>query len=157
MKKISYLLLIASIVTFASCNKTNEKREAAKNYLKDQTINYQESPKSSESVIESTNILKLTDDNFDKTISTGITIVDFWAVWCKPCQMQAPIIDELSVEMKDKIKFGKINIDENKFVPQRFAVESIPTMIIFKDGVLVDKLVGFTDKNTLAATLKKHI
>ncbi|MBC8344126.1 MAG: thioredoxin [Bacteroidetes bacterium] len=102
-------------------------------------------------------ILIITDKSFDKTINKGITLVDFWATWCRPCLIQAPIIEQIAVEMKDQIKVGKMDVDNNRATPQRFNVMNIPTLILFKDGVVVERIVGLTDKNTLLDYINKHI
>ena len=85
-----------------------------------------------------------TTENFDKEVinANGVVLVDFWASWCGPCRMVAPIIDQLEEEYAGKIKVGKVNVDEESALASEFAVVSIPTIIIFKDGRQVEKLVG---------------
>ena len=88
-------------------------------------------------------------DNFNDTIANGVTLVDFWAEWCGPCRMQLPILEEASEEIGEKATVGKINVDHELELAQRFGVQSIPTLILFKDGEIVDKMVGVQAKETL--------
>ena len=105
--------------------------------------------------------LELTDQNFDKEIKEfkGVALVDFWAPWCGPCKMQGPSIDQLSEELKDndKVKIGKLNVDENQTKAQEWQVMSIPTLKIFKDGEVVEDMVGVQNKDDLVAKINKHL
>jgi len=91
----------------------------------------------------------ITDQEFDKTIKKGITLIDFWATWCGPCRRQAPIVEEIANEVSKKIKIGKLDIDKNKIAASTYSVRNIPTLIIFKDGKEVKRLVGLQDKQTI--------
>jgi thioredoxin 1 len=91
----------------------------------------------------------LTKDNFASSVENGVTLVDFWAPWCGPCKMQLPIVEELSGELAGQATIGKINVDEEPELASQFGVMSIPTLILFKDGQPVDKLVGLQSKDTL--------
>lgn len=93
--------------------------------------------------------LSLNKDNFEKSIANGVALVDFWAEWCGPCKMQLPIIEEFSGEMEGKATIGKVNVDEELELAQSFGIQSIPTLILFKDGKPVKKLVGLHSKETL--------
>ena len=93
--------------------------------------------------------LNLNKDNFDQSISSGVALVDFWAEWCGPCKMQLPIIEEFSSEMEGKATVGKVNVDEQLELAQSFGIQSIPTLILFKDGKPVKKLVGLHSKESL--------
>ena len=93
--------------------------------------------------------LNLNKDNFDQSISSGVALVDFWAEWCGPCKMQLPIIEEFSGEMEGKATIGKVNVDEELELAQSFGIQSIPTLILFKDGKPVKKLVGLHSKESL--------
>lgn len=103
--------------------------------------------------------VEFTDDNFQDEVlnSTSGVLVDFWAPWCGPCKQLSPIIDALSSELSEKIAVYKCNIDENPETPSKFAVRGIPTMMIFKNGKLVDSKVGSLPKSALYEWVKNHI
>lgn len=99
--------------------------------------------------------VKVTDDNFLSTVNKyDIVVVDCWAPWCKPCRAMGPIIDQLAVEFRGKIAFGKLDTDQNQRTAMRFEIESIPTLLVYKDGHLVSRLVGLRQKEELAAKLR---
>lgn len=99
----------------------------------------------------------LTDYNFDQTIRKySLLVVDFWAPWCGPCKLVSPIIDQLAFELSGKAVFGKLNVDENPTVANIFGIQSIPTLIIFKDGEAVDGLMGALPKQQLISTISRH-
>ena len=99
----------------------------------------------------------VTDANFDETIKKNtLVFIDFWAGWCGPCRALAPTIVELAKEYSGKIIIGKLDVDENPSTAERFQVFSIPTMIVFKNGMEAERLVGLCPKNKIADTLKKH-
>ena len=98
-------------------------------------------------------VKEVNSDNFKEEISKGKSIVDFWASWCHPCRIIAPIFDELSKEMKD-IKFLKLNVDNDGDVAQSYEVMGIPTLILFKDGKEVKRIVGVRSKEDLRKELK---
>ena len=99
----------------------------------------------------------LTSSDFDSTIATGVTLVDMYAVWCGPCQAIAPVIEELAHEFEGKAQVTKLDVDVSGDIAQRYGVMSIPTILVFKDGQLVDKTVGLSDKASLVALLNKHL
>ncbi|MFN0064638.1 MAG: thioredoxin [Chlamydiales bacterium] len=102
------------------------------------------------------NIIKqLTDDNFDESVTSGVVLVDFYADWCGPCRMLAPIIEELAQEMRGKILVGKVDTDQSVNVAAKFEVTSIPTLILFKGGTLVKRVVGLKDLDTLRKMVKE--
>ena len=94
-------------------------------------------------------MLNLTNDNFKKEISKGWTVVDFWAEWCGPCRMLGPVVEALSEEMKGKVKFGKVNVDEQQELAEQFSVVSIPTLVLFKDGEIVQTRTGAGTKEAI--------
>ena len=100
-----------------------------------------------------------TDANFETEAITskGVSVVDFWAEWCGPCRMITPIIEQLASEYDGKAKIGKLNVDDNSEVSQRYAIRSIPTILIFKDGEVVDRHVGATTKAALQAKIEQHL
>lgn len=101
--------------------------------------------------------ITLTDYNFDQTIRKySLLVVDFWAPWCGPCKLVSPIIDQLAIELSGKAAFGKLNVDENPTVANIFGIQSIPTLIIFKDGEAVDGLMGALPKQQLISTISRH-
>jgi thioredoxin 1 len=101
------------------------------------------------------NVHEFTDSNFSSEVleSTEPVLVDFWAPWCGPCRQIAPMIDQLATENVGSIKVGKVNIDESPTVSQEFGVEAIPTLLVFKGGQVVNRLVGAQPKTRLQAAL----
>lgn len=102
-------------------------------------------------------IVNVSDQSFVNEVEgQGTVVVDFWAPWCGPCKMLAPILEELSSELGDDVKIAKLNVDENPETASRFGVMSIPTLIFFKDGQPVDKVVGLNSKDSLKNIVAKH-
>jgi len=102
--------------------------------------------------------IELTDSNFYEVVkSGGLVVVDCWAAWCAPCRMISPIIDELAKEYAGKILFGKLNVDYNRKIPVEYQIMSIPTILIFKDGKLVDRIVGARPRKALESAITKHL
>ena len=95
-------------------------------------------------------IAHATDQNFTDEIKSGLVLVDFWAPWCGPCKMIAPVLEEIDAEISDKVKIVKLDVDENQETAGNFGVMSIPTLVLFKDGEIVDQVVGFQPKEALA-------
>lgn len=100
----------------------------------------------------------LTDDNFSSEIegSSGLSMVDFWAAWCGPCRMVAPIVEQLATEYEDKVKVGKLDVDSNPGVAAKFNIRSIPSILFFKDGQHVDTVVGAVPKPALEKKIQQH-
>lgn len=102
-------------------------------------------------------IVKITDDTFKNEISDGLVLVDFWAPWCGPCKMIAPVLEEISEEMGDQVKIAKLNVDDNQVTTAEYGVMSIPTLLLFKDGEVVEKVIGFQPKENLVEVLSNHL
>ena len=98
-------------------------------------------------------ILSLSDETFDGAISNGTTLVDFWAGWCMPCKMLAPVIEELAAEYENSVTVAKVDVDSNAGVASRYGIMSIPTVILFKDGAEIKRFVGVQPKETYKAEL----
>ena len=103
------------------------------------------------------NIVTLTEANFEQEVLNAPTpvLVDFWAEWCGPCKMIAPILDELASEYDGKVKVGKVNIDEFQSIATEYGIRAIPTLLIFKDGEVAEQVVGMRSKRDLKANLDK--
>jgi thioredoxin 1 len=98
---------------------------------------------------------ELTDQNFETETKNGVVLTDFWATWCGPCKMQSPIIDELAQERQD-VRFTKMDVDQNKETPSSLGIMAIPTLIIKKNGEVVDRLTGYTPKAKLDQILSQY-
>jgi thioredoxin 1 len=107
----------------------------------------------------SSNILTISDTSFDNDVLKSDTpvLVDFWAEWCGPCKMIAPVLDEVATEYNDKIKIAKLNIDNNAGTPAKYGVRGIPTLILFKNGQVHATKVGALTKSQLTAFLDSHL
>ena len=105
------------------------------------------------------NVQTFTDGNFDESVlkSTGPVLVDFWAEWCGPCRRIAPTVDALATEYLGKVTVGKLNVDDNPNTGMKFQVFSIPTLLIFKGGQVVESIVGLAQKDVLVKALDKHL
>ena len=104
-------------------------------------------------------VVDVNNDNFSAEVlevQDAPVIVDFWAPWCGPCQMQGPILDELAGEIGDKAKIVKINVDDNNDLASQYGIMSIPALKVFKNGEVVDEMVGVHDKSQLMGVIEKH-
>jgi thioredoxin 1 len=103
------------------------------------------------------NVLTVTEKNFDEEVlkSAVPVLVDFWAEWCGPCKMIGPIIDELATEFSGRVKVGKVNVDDQQQLAAQFKISSIPTLLIFKGGQVVDQMMGARSKRDFKAALDK--
>lgn len=100
----------------------------------------------------------ITDATFNEETDKGLVLIDFWATWCGPCRMQAPILEQLANEFdEDELKIVKMDVDENPQTPAAFGIMSIPTLVLKKDGQLVDKVIGVHTKEQLTELVKNHL
>lgn len=127
--------------------KVNKELEEKRNKLMERKeLNYPKEP------------IELTDDNFDEMIRKyPLIVVDLWAAYCPPCRIMGPIIDDLAKKYQGKIVFGKLDTTKNRTIPMKFGVNAIPTLLIFKNGKLVDRIIGLKPKPVLESELKKYI
>ena len=101
--------------------------------------------------------IELTDDNFEATINEGASMVDFWAPWCGPCRMIAPVIEELAEDFDGKANICKVNTDEQQNIAAKYGIRSIPTILFFKDGEMVDQMVGAASKDAFADKINSQL
>jgi thioredoxin 1 len=103
------------------------------------------------------NVITLTDENFAEQTASGLSMVDFWAVWCGPCRIVAPFVQQLADEYAGKVLVGKLDVDENQRTAVQFNVRSIPTILFFRDGKVVDTVIGAVPKAALERKLQEHL
>ena len=101
--------------------------------------------------------IELTNENFEATIKEGVSLVDFWAPWCGPCRMIAPVIEELAEDFDGKANICKVNTDEQQEIAGKYGIRSIPTILFFKDGEMVDQMVGAASKDVFAEKINSHL
>ena len=118
-------------------------------------VNTRKQMKNLKDVKDSEKIKILTDQNFQNKIKTGTFLVDFWAAWCMPCKMMVPVLNEVAEEAGEKVTIAKLNVDEQKATAARFSVRSIPTMILFRNGKEVKRIVGVKTKDYLLKELDR--
>jgi thioredoxin 1 len=103
--------------------------------------------------------VELTEETFEQEVlkATMPVLVDFWAAWCGPCKMIAPIVEELATEYEGKLKIGKVDVDNHQKIAMQYGIRSIPTLLMFKGGKVVEQIVGAAPKKTLVEKLSKHL
>ena len=108
---------------------------------------------------ENGKLVTVTDTNFGSEIegTSGLAVVDFWAAWCGPCRMVAPVIEQLATEYEGKVRVGKLDVDANQQVAMRFNIRSIPSILFFKDGKHIDTVVGAVPKAMLERKIQEHL
>lgn len=102
-------------------------------------------------------VLELNESNFSTEINDGIVIVDFWAPWCGPCRKLVPVLEEVAKELEGRVKVCKLNTDDSPKLAQDFAISAIPSVILFKDGAPIERMVGLTPKSTIISNVEKHL
>ncbi|WP_343189080.1 thioredoxin [Buchnera aphidicola (Chaitoregma tattakana)] len=104
-------------------------------------------------------IIELNDNNFTKNVieKKCVVLVDFWAEWCNPCKMLTPILEDLAKEYKHKLQIAKMNVENNNHIPKKYSIKSIPTLILFSNGIIKKTLIGSISKNQLKILLTDHI
>ncbi len=136
--------------TFSEVTKTKEDEELEK--IKEKKMAEMKKNQQKQGVV------KLTSSSFDDYIKTDMPVlVDFWADWCMPCRIMAPVMEQLAEEFAGRALFGKLNVDENPDVASRYGIMSIPHFLIFKNGTLAEKVVGAVGHDPLANTIKKYL
>ena len=98
-----------------------------------------------------------TDQTFEQDTQKGVVLTDFWATWCGPCRMQSPVVEALAEEMGDQVTFTQVDVDQNPATAQKFRIMSIPTLLIKKDGQVVDQVVGYHSKEQLKQVLEQYL
>ena len=107
----------------------------------------------------SDNLVILSDGNFDTEIQksdAGPILVDFWATWCGPCRVVAPILEQIAVDLKGKVRIGKLDVDQNPATASQFGIQSIPTLVLFKNGRVVDQMIGAQSREAIAGMIGRH-
>jgi thioredoxin len=104
-------------------------------------------------------MIQITEGNFNNEVvsSDKVVVADFWASWCGPCKMLSPVIEQVESELETKVKFVKINVDDNPVLSQQFGIASIPTVMVFDKGNVVDTMIGFRPKQDIVKLIEKHL
>ena len=105
----------------------------------------------------SNKIVELTDSNFQETVNSGVTLVDFWAPWCGPCLMQGPIVDQVAEKIEGKATVAKVNVDESMQTAIQYRIQSIPALLVFKDGEVADQMVGVQSEEQLLSAVNEAL
>ena len=145
-----FLLALLSIMLLAGCTKKETETPVKEGESSGQTAPV---AKVVESPTSEAEVLILNDANFQATISEGLVLVDFWATWCGPCQIQGPIVEKLAGQVKGTARIAKLDVDDAPIAAGKHGIEYIPTLILFKDGEQVEKFVSVTQGETLLAAI----
>ena len=158
MKNIIFLFLMIALIGFYSaCKSNSDKKEAAKKYLLEQLKGTNKEQESRSIMDYDKEVKVISDMTYPQFITKGVVLVDFWATWCKPCLMQAPIVEDLAKEFGDKVRFGKMDVDRNKQTAEDFEIINIPTLMLFKDGKMVERFTGLQQKETLKLSIEQYL
>jgi len=161
------VVLLCGAAFLAGCSKKTppmESREASEDRQVPQNAQPSENPPSSPSTSTSpaastspsapAEVMALNEANFDSQIRQGVVLVDFWATWCGPCRIQGPIVEQVAKQIGGAAKIAKLDVDAATTIAQRFNIDSIPTLIVFKDGKPVQQFVGITEAETLVSAIQ---
>jgi thioredoxin 1 len=144
--------------SFRSNNLRIEFEELGDGRLSVHLLGEEEAEEGEEAEEETNLVIELTSDNFDPAVRNHrLLVVDCWAEWCAPCRIVAPVVEQLARDYQGKITFGKLNVDKNRSLALRYGIMSIPTLLVFKDGELVDQVVGAMPRGALESQLVRHI
>ncbi len=102
-------------------------------------------------------VIELNDANLAESIKTGPVVVDFWAPWCGPCRKLGPVLEEVAAELEGKVKVYKLNTDDNTTSAQSYGISALPSVLMFKDGEVVERMVGLMPKSTIISNIEKHL
>ena len=102
-------------------------------------------------------VIELTDNDFNESIESGVTLVDFWAPWCGPCMMQGPIVDKVAEKVEGKAQVVKINVDESMQIAMKYKIQSIPTLVVFKEGEVEHQLIGLQSEEQLISAIEEAL
>jgi len=139
--------VLCGVLFLAGCSKKTPPAENPK-----PSGNQESSPAPSSA--PATEVVVLNEANFDSQIGQGVVLVDFWAAWCGPCKIQGPIVEQVAKQISGAAKIAKLDVDAAKKIAQRFSIDSIPTLIVFKDGKPVQQFVGITQAETLVSAIQ---